>query len=258
MSELINGAVDDIKHLINMKVEGKGEIITPEMEEEARAKRLFGVKYKAKEKLSISATLKNPFDIIFYRTLEIVEVTTRDHYDLCDYVDKLIDYIKYFKNYITPFSSNELPSLRTLSEKALRHPNSDSVNYPLRDYINRSFGSIGIKPYTDDDGDIIRDESYFLDETERILDVLEKTKNILCDLEKTTKKKSFKFEKKEDNKTHLLLNDKSLIIENGFYNNFLELLKSLTKQTGGTKRRRKSMRKKSRKSLRKKTRRKRQ
>lgn len=250
MSDLINRAVDIINDQI---IAEEGERITKKTEDKERAERL-GLSFT--EDLSLPATLKNPFDIIFYQTVRLAKLTTNGEYSyqLQHYVSKLFGYIERFKRYIqqSPFSSNELPSLSTLSEQKLRDPSSDSVYYPLRDDINRSFGSIGIKPYTDDDGDIIRDESYFLDETERILDVLEKTKK------KIGMSMSFQLEKKEDNKTHLIINDKRLIIENGFYKKFLDLLKSLTKQTGGTKRRRKSLRKKSRKSLRKKTRRKRQ
>ena len=94
----------------------------------------------------------------------------------------------------------DLPSLRTLSEQTLRHPNSDSVNYPLRDYINRYFGSIRSKPYTDENGDIIRDETdkeYILYETKRILDVLNETENKL-------KKKKIMFDlKTQEDKKHI-------------------------------------------------------
>ena len=225
MNELINRAVYNIVNGLSLR-------------------RIRPIIYEYITRLNIKIEqLTNPFDKIFIHTLTQIE----NEYSLRQYVSKLIGNIEKFKDYIKPpYSSNEPRTLRNLSEQKLRHPSSDSVNYPLRDDINTHFESIGIKPYTDENGNIIRDESYILDETERILDVLNNLK-IKRDM-------SFKLEIK-DTETHLLINDKSLLITNGFYNNFLELL---TKQTGGTKRRRKSLRKKSRKSLRKKTRRKRQ
>ena len=203
--------------------------------------------------------LTNPFDKIFIHTLTQIE-----HKSLRQYVSKLIGNIEKFKDYIKPpYSSNEPLRLTNQSIKALRHPSSDSVNYPLRDDINRYFESIGIKPYTDENGNIIRDESYIigvtLDEIEKILSVLEETKSKIKDM-------NFKLETQED-KIQLVIDDIILINdleqENDIYKMILDWLNEYnSRQTGGTKRRRKSMRKnlrkKSRKNLRKKTRRKRQ